>query len=55
MDKKEIINEFLINAIKNIDCELIKYLDECYQKDEKFDEETIKDLIYQKRLLGCYL
>lgn len=55
MDKREIINEFLTNAIKEIDCSLIQYLDNCYQKGEKFDEEVINDLIYQKRLLECYL
>ena len=55
MDKKGIISEFITNEIKNIDCELIRYLDICYQDGEKFDEEVIRDFIYKKRLLECYL
>ena len=55
MDKKGIISEFITNEIKNIDCELIRYLDTCYQDGEKFDEEVIRDFIYQKRLLERYL
>ena len=55
MDKKGIISEFITNEIKNIDCELIRYLDTCYQDGEKFDEEVIRDFIYKKRLLERYL
>ncbi|HSQ90203.1 hypothetical protein [Romboutsia sp.] len=55
MDEREIINNFLNGAIKEIDEEVVKCVESSYQKGEDYDKETLDDLIYQKRLLGCYL
>lgn len=55
MDKKEIINEFLCNAIKQLENEMVLHIDMCYQDDLPYDKETLDALNYEKRLLMSYL